>query len=187
MQPEVRIAMFPRLDSKLCIATVLSYLITWEQAVPFFACLNKRGPAYFAQHKPQFRYFIEDKPRTHLHMAFGDKTSQYVRPLPFSRVNLLYLSNVQQDLYQIQHFAAETLSIGQLWIDSRDFKLFSEQVNFSDLIGTTLPPTLDCKPSDRANLATIVNLLKKSHRLKLENLPQTGILLRMISQSPHVF
>ena len=81
--------MFPRLDSKLCIATVLSYLISWEQAVPFFACLNKRGPAYFALHKPQFRYFIEDKPRPYLNMNFGDKSCQYVKPMQFSRVNLL--------------------------------------------------------------------------------------------------
>ena len=63
-----RIIMFPRLDSKMCIATVLSFLLKWEQCVPFFSCLSKVGLAYFEQHKPQFRYFIEDRPVAPLEM-----------------------------------------------------------------------------------------------------------------------
>mmetsp|Transcript_5247 Transcript_5247/g.6430 ORF Transcript_5247/g.6430 Transcript_5247/m.6430 type:complete len:113 (-) Transcript_5247:1527-1865(-) len=94
-----RICMFPNFDSKLCIATMLSYLVTWDQAQHFFACLNKRGLAYFEQHKPQFRYFIEDgKPVAPINMTFG-QSCQYVRPLPFSRVSLLYLSNINADIH----------------------------------------------------------------------------------------
>lgn len=50
-----RIRMFNKLDSKLCMVTVLSYLISWEQAEKFFRCLNTRGQAYFNTHKEQFR------------------------------------------------------------------------------------------------------------------------------------
>ena len=46
-----RIVMFPSLDSKMCIATVLSFLLKWDQCVPFFKCLNKQGLAYFDLHK----------------------------------------------------------------------------------------------------------------------------------------
>mmetsp|Transcript_3839 Transcript_3839/g.4449 ORF Transcript_3839/g.4449 Transcript_3839/m.4449 type:complete len:86 (+) Transcript_3839:58-315(+) len=45
------ILMFPKLDSKLCIATVLSYLIAWEDLPRFFSRLNKLGSAYYEQHK----------------------------------------------------------------------------------------------------------------------------------------
>ena len=91
--------MFPRLNSKLCIATVLGYLIDWDRCVPFFARLNRRGPAYFEQHKPQFRYFIEDKPIQPFEMTFGDKSCQYVSPFPFSRVDMLFLSNIDCDIH----------------------------------------------------------------------------------------
>ena len=37
------VLMFPRLDSKLCMATVLSYLLAWEDIDRFFRCLNKHG------------------------------------------------------------------------------------------------------------------------------------------------
>lgn len=66
--------MFPRLDSKMCIVTVLSYLLKWEQCVPFFNCLNTHSSIYFAQHKPQFAYFIEGRPVPPFEMKFGDKS-----------------------------------------------------------------------------------------------------------------
>ena len=42
-----RIRLFPKLDSKMCIATMLGYLLTWEQTPGFFNCLHKRGGEYF--------------------------------------------------------------------------------------------------------------------------------------------
>ena len=61
-----RIQMFKRLDSKMCIVTVLGYFISWEQTEKFFRCLNKSGQAYFDFHKTQFRYFINDNLRSKL-------------------------------------------------------------------------------------------------------------------------
>lgn len=85
-------------------------------------------------------------------MNFGDKSCQYVKPMQFSRVNLLYLNNIDADLHQISQFAAETLAISKLWISNRAFKLFSDRINIDDMIGTTLPATLESSQSDRANL-----------------------------------
>ena len=45
------VLMFPRLDSKLCIATVLSYLIGWEDLERFLSCLNRNGKNYFNRHR----------------------------------------------------------------------------------------------------------------------------------------
>lgn len=69
-----RIRMFPKLDSKLCIVNVLSYLLCWEQAEKFFRCLNKQGQAYFDQHKAQFRHFIDDRPIPRMALEFGSKS-----------------------------------------------------------------------------------------------------------------
>ena len=35
--------LFKKLDSKMCMATVLSYFMCWEQAEKFFRCLNRSG------------------------------------------------------------------------------------------------------------------------------------------------
>lgn len=45
------VLMFPRLDSKLCIATVLSYLIAWEDLERFLCGLNRNGKNYFSKHR----------------------------------------------------------------------------------------------------------------------------------------
>ena len=43
--------MFNKLDSKMCMVTILGYFLTWEQAEKFFRCLNTQGQAYFDTHK----------------------------------------------------------------------------------------------------------------------------------------
>ena len=72
-QSSLRIPMFARLDSKMCMVTVLGFLLTWQQAEKFFTCLNTRGPAYFDTHKKQFRHFINDLPIPRMAINFGDK------------------------------------------------------------------------------------------------------------------
>lgn len=69
-----RVPMFTKLDSKLCIATVLGYLLCWEEVEGFFRCLNKRGKAYLDQHKAQFRHFIDDRPIPVLSVHFGPRS-----------------------------------------------------------------------------------------------------------------
>ncbi len=81
------------------MAIVLGYLITYDQAAPFFACLNKRGPTYWKLHEAQYRHFIDDRPTGDIAMVFGDKSSQYIRPKPHSTINVLGLCNVNQDLF----------------------------------------------------------------------------------------
>ena len=92
--------LFNKLNSNLCIATVLGYLLTWEHTERFFCCLNKQnGKAYFNSHKAQYRHFINDRPVGPLSVTFGYKSFQYMRPKPFSRVEKLTLVNINQDLY----------------------------------------------------------------------------------------
>ena len=43
--------LFNNLNSKIVIATVMSYLLTWRQAPKFFNCLSKLGAEYFQRHK----------------------------------------------------------------------------------------------------------------------------------------
>ena len=69
-----RVPMFPSLDSKMCMVTILGYLLTWEQTEMFFRCLNSRGQAYFDTHKGQFRHFIDDRPIPRMGIDFGDKS-----------------------------------------------------------------------------------------------------------------
>ena len=109
--------MFVKLDSKLCMATVLGYLLSWEQAKPFFTCLNTKGPAYFAKHESQFRHFINDAPSKELAVTFGDKTSQFMRPNPFAWIPVLQLKNVKCDLNQIESFAENIMQVGTFSIN----------------------------------------------------------------------
>ena len=69
-----RVRIFKKLDSKLCIATMLGYFISWENLEKFFRCLHKQGQTYFDTHKTQFRYFIDDTPIPQLTIAFGEKS-----------------------------------------------------------------------------------------------------------------
>lgn len=116
-----RVPMFKKLDSKLCIVTVLSYLLTWEQAEKFFNCLNSRGREYFKQHARQFREFINDAPVPGLALNFGAKSFQTVRPKRHARIGCLEFGYITSDLYTIESFAAETLEIGRLHIGNRGF------------------------------------------------------------------
>ena len=69
----------------------------------------------------------------------------------------------------MQGFAAETHSIGTLWVGSRDFQLFTD-ARESDLNGLALRKDGTFPASDHNNLETLVNLMKKSRGLKLEKL-----------------
>ena len=65
--------LFQRLNSNLCIATVLSFYCHWEVLEPFFARLSKKGPIFLQQHRAQFRYFIEDKKVQRLDIDLDDR------------------------------------------------------------------------------------------------------------------
>ena len=77
-------------------------------------------------------------------VTFGDKTFQYLQPKPFSRVNLLYLTNIKQDLYQIETFAEKTMAFGEVWLGALGFQLFSE-ARMEDMIGLDLPYVVQCQ------------------------------------------
>ena len=126
--------MFKKLDSKMCIVTVLGYFISWEQTEKFFRCLNKSGQAYFDFHKTQFRYFINDKPVPGLAINFGPKSFHSLQPKRFARIDLLEFGYITSDLHTIEAFAADTMKIGRLYLGNRGFQLFSE-ASLEDMVG----------------------------------------------------
>ena len=137
-QQTQRIKMFTKLDSKLCIVTVLGYFISWEQAEKFFRCLNKRGQAYFDTHKAQFRHFIDDRPVPSMAINFGSRSFQALQPKRFARIDFLEFGFITEDLHTIEAFATDTKEIGRLYLGNRGFKLFSD-ANLDDMVGLQLP------------------------------------------------
>ena len=133
-----RVVLFPKLNSNLSIATMLGYLLTWQQAEAFFACLSKKGRIFFEQNRKGFRFFIDDRSIKPTALTFGSKNAQFLRPQEFARIELLALSNVQKDLHQIELFSQKTKQISQLWLGYRGFKLF-ERANLEEMIGLNLP------------------------------------------------
>ena len=78
------------------------------------------------------------------------------------------------------------MAFKELYIGYRGFQLFSE-ATLDDMIGLELPYVVQCQPSDRLNLKTIVNLLQKTRRLKLEHMSHTWTILKVIGQYPSKF
>lgn len=118
---ETRKPLFKNLNSNLCMALVLGYLLSYEQAEAFFKCLNKSSLSFWNKHKAQYRHFIDDKPIGDIPVMFGDKSCQYIRPKPHSSINVLGLCNVIKDLYQIETFAKETMRMKELRVGHRAF------------------------------------------------------------------
>ena len=90
-------------------------------------------------------------------------------PKPFTTIGTLTLDNVNQDLYLIEDFAAGTLAFKEVYIGYHGFELFSE-AKLDEMIGLDLPYVVQCKASDRSNLKTLVNLLRKTRKLRLETI-----------------
>ena len=56
-----------------------------------------------------------------------------------------------------------------------------------DMIGLDLPYAVICSRTDRGNLATIVNLMQKTRRLRIDHLSHTWSTLKIIGQHPSKF
>ena len=55
------------------------------------------------------------------------------------------------------------------------------------MVGLHLPYAINCKESDRANLRTMVNLLKKSRILKLDRIKTTWPVLHIVNKNEASF
>ena len=64
--------LFKKLNSKIAIATIMSYLVTWRQAPKLFNCLSKLGAEYFERNKKQLRGFIESAPLKRVILTLGE-------------------------------------------------------------------------------------------------------------------
>ena len=176
----MRIRMFNKLDSKMCMVTVLGYLLTWEQAEKFFRCLNRQGQAYYDTHKAQFRHFINDAPVPRMAVNFGNRSFQVIKPKRFARIDFLEFGFITSDLYTIESFAKDTMEIGRLHVGNRGFTLFQD-ANLDEMVGLELPFAIKCRESDRGNLRTIVALLKKSRVLSLDRIKTTWPILHLLN------
>ena len=78
------------------------------------------------------------------------------------------------------------MEFGELHLGQTKFELFSS-ANVEDMIGLELPFVINCAQSDRANLRTLVHLLKKTRILKLTHISHTWTILKVIAQHPGKF
>ena len=107
------------------MATVLSYLICWEQTEKFMRCLSKRSIAYFEAHQEVLRHFIMDKPIGNLQLAFGPKSFQTLKPKRFATIGELEFLHITDDLHSIENFVKGTQKVHRLYMGNRGFKLFN--------------------------------------------------------------
>ena len=103
---------------------------------------------------------------------FGSKSFQAIKPKRFARIDFLEFGYITSDLYTIEAFSQETMEIGRLHIGNRGFQLFQDS-RLDQMVGLELPFAIQCKESDRANLRTIVALLKKTRVLSLDRIKTT--------------
>jgi len=113
---------------------------------------------------------ILNKPKEELILEFGGGrgSTQFIRPLPHTKIENLYFAYIQNDLYKIEEFVAGSHSFGSFSIGNRGFKLF-EDANVTRLNGISLANT-DCRETDKLNLKVLVSLLKKSQIFKIDRL-----------------
>jgi len=65
-------ALFKNMNSKVAIATILSFAYDWDQTSMLFRLLSKKAHGYFALNAPQMRHFIHDKAIKKVALGFGD-------------------------------------------------------------------------------------------------------------------
>jgi len=78
------------------------------------------------------------------------------------------------------------MQIDKLMFGNRGFKLF-ENAKLEEMVGLTLPVPVICRQTDRQNLATLVNLLKKTKMLVLDRLNVTWPVLKILSDNEASF
>ena len=126
--------LFPTLDSKLGMSTVLGYAFTWEQLQKFFNLISKKGRNYFMTNQAQLRQFVNDKTIDQINLAFGNRSFQFIRPKMHARIGQLDFAYITCDLYTIENFAHQTLQIDKLMFGNRGFKLF-ENAKLDEMVG----------------------------------------------------
>ena len=86
---------------------------------------------------------------------------------------------VNDELFRLSEFSEESHEVKMLAITDRNFKLF-KKANVNQIVGLELPEKVRCPDTDRINLRTLVNLVKKARRIRLNNLNVTGDILEII-------
>jgi hypothetical protein len=115
---------------------------------------------------------VNDRPIPEIALSFGDRVFQYIRPKKFARVDSLEFAYITSDLFTIEDFARDTLEIGSLHFGNRGFQLFKD-AKLENMVGLDLPYSIVCHEEDRANLRTLVSLMKKCRRLVLDRTSRT--------------
>lgn len=111
---------------------------------------------------------------------FGAKSFQVIKPKQFARIEFLEFGYITSDLFTIEAFARDTMEIRRLYVGNRGFQLFSD-ASLDDMVGLQLPFMVNCRESDRANLRTIVSLLKKTRILHLDRIKTTWPILHLLN------
>ena len=97
-----------------------------------------------------------------------------------SIISDLELKWIDDELFRLAEFSEESHLVKILSITDRNFKLF-KTAKVEQMIGLELPENIKCPDTDRLNLRTLVNLIKKARRIGLNNLNVTGDILKILS------
>ena len=117
-------------------------------------------------------------------LAFGENSCQFSRPVAHSIINELEFVYISNDLHKIEEFSKESHLLRTLSIGNRNWKLFNT-AKVEQMRGLELPA--DSLENDKANLRTLVNLMKKSRNLKLNRINVTHEVLEILVANTQEF
>ena len=105
-----------------------------------------------------------------------------MRPEIFARIGTLKINQISPDLHTIADFARDTQQIDNLVIGNKGFRLF-HTTKLDDFVGLEPPSKAVFLGTDRQNLYTLIQLLRKSKMVSIEDLATTSALLKFISEN----
>ena len=110
-----------------------------------------------------------------------------MRPVRYSHIQTLSFSYITNDLYKIAEFAQHTVSIGEMCLGNRGYKLFQDEMLLDQIKGTELAPDVMATVEDRANLKALVELMQKTRTLRLDRLSRTWPVLKLLLDNSSAF
>ena len=175
-----------KIVQKLPLTLVFAFLAHHEDVEQLLRLLCRGSSAFLDKNREQLWHFCTERPLKHMTIVFGPMNDHFTKPMPRRKVTELAFAYIQNDLYKIEEFVEKTLGFTNAHIGNRGFSLFDDS-KVEDLEGLHIR---DGSQIERANLRTLVNLLKKTSFLWLNRLevvwPVLHILLENIEEFTNI-
>lgn len=128
-----------KLPQKLAMTLVLAYLFNFEDMKCLLRLLCKKSQRFLHINFHQLRAFVLNKPIKQITLAFqgSGNFEQFVKPLPYTKVQQLSFAYIQNDLHTIAEFVSGSYGFGIIHMGNRGFKLF-EDIDVTKIVGLSL-------------------------------------------------